>query len=80
MELYLDLVWSYGSLVVAYLCGHFHQCGFCTDKNNIRHITLPAVLEPPPNGSNSYPTGLVFEDRFELKNKADPTIDFSIYF
>jgi manganese-dependent ADP-ribose/CDP-alcohol diphosphatase len=76
----LELVWSYGSTVMAYLCGHYHCGGFYIDKNGVRHLTVPAILERMPDGLNSYVTGLVFRDRFELKNNADDSINFTVYF
>lgn len=61
----LELLWSYDNMVLAYLCGHYHPGGYYKDKNNIHHLTVPAILETPPD-SNSYIIAKVFEDKLVL--------------
>jgi manganese-dependent ADP-ribose/CDP-alcohol diphosphatase len=61
----LDLLHKHRS-VVAYLAGHDHEGGQAVDAAGIQHITLPGVIETPPNTQafgviNVYPDRLVFE-------------------
>lgn len=62
----LELLWKFNHTVIAYFAGHDHKGGYFRDKNNIHHITFPAILETPPN-SNSYATVKVFEDKVSVE-------------
>jgi manganese-dependent ADP-ribose/CDP-alcohol diphosphatase len=62
----LDLLWLYGNLVVAYLCGHDHAGGYFRDKCNIHHLTLNAIVETPAN-TNSFATVKVCNDKILIE-------------
>ena len=52
-------------VVVAYLCGHYHQGGRAF-RNGIHFWTLKGILEAPHN-SNCYAIVHVFQNRIEIE-------------
>jgi manganese-dependent ADP-ribose/CDP-alcohol diphosphatase len=61
----LDLFWSFGDTVIAYLAGHYHPGGYHKDEHNIHHLTLHAILETEPT-SNSYLTVKTYKDKVKF--------------
>lgn len=61
----LETIWSFSNVCVGYFCGHHHMGGHCVDKNNILHITFPAILEAPLK-SCSHSLVKVYKDRIEV--------------
>lgn len=73
----LELMWSFTDVVLIYIAGHYHPGGYFKDEHGIPHLTLPGMLERSPTKSNTYLTGLVYEDRLVIKNESDQNLDFS---
>lgn len=65
----LDLLWSFDTTVVAYLCGHFHPGGYYKESRNshsIHHITFESIVETVPE-SKSFSTVKIYKNRISIE-------------
>ncbi len=74
----LSLINSYSGVCVAYFAGHFHSGGSFKDcKNNILHVTFPAIVEADPQ-NNCFSTIRIFEEKIIIEILTNESKTFEI--